>query len=48
MKAILFAVISLAVLAGVVAYIDPTYGQANNETAPIFVKEIPQGTGTGG
>ena len=43
MKAIVFAVISLAVLAGVVAYIDPAYGQANNETAPIFINEIPPG-----
>ncbi|HUN89011.1 MAG TPA: cytochrome P460 family protein [Terriglobales bacterium] len=43
MKAIVSGVISLAVVAGVIAYIGPAHGQANNETAPIFVSEIPPG-----
>jgi Cytochrome P460 len=42
MKAIVFAVVSLAA-AGVVTYIGPAYGQANNGSAPIFVNEIPPG-----
>jgi hypothetical protein len=43
MKAIVFAMISLAAEAGVVAYIGPAYGQPNKETAPIFVRNIPPG-----
>jgi hypothetical protein len=48
MKATVFAVISLTALAAIVANIGPAYGQPSSETAPIFVRNIPQGTGTGG
>src|SRR5579862_7365009 len=43
MKANVFAVISLTALAAIVAYIGPAYGQPSNETAPIFVRNIPAG-----
>jgi hypothetical protein len=42
MKRITF-LLAVAILAGVVAYIGPAYGQANGEAAPIFVTKIPPG-----
>ena len=43
MKRIAFALVAVAAVAGVAAYIGPAYGQANGEAAPIFVKKIPPG-----
>jgi len=43
MKRIVFALAAVAAVAGVVAYIGPAYGQANGESAPIFVNKIPSG-----
>jgi hypothetical protein len=43
MKGIAFALVAVAAVAGVAAYIGPAYGQANGEAAPIFVKKIPPG-----
>jgi Cytochrome P460 len=43
MKRIAFALVAVAAVAGVVAYIGPAYGQANGEAAPIFVTKIPPG-----
>ena len=43
MKRIVFALVAVAAVAGVVAYIGPAYGQANGESAPIFVNKIPPG-----
>jgi len=43
MKRIVFALVAVAAVAGVVAYIGPAYGQANGESAPIFVNKIPSG-----
>ena len=43
MKSIVFALVAVAAVAGVVAYIAPAFGQANREAAPVFVNEIPPG-----
>ncbi|HVP48103.1 MAG TPA: cytochrome P460 family protein [Bryobacteraceae bacterium] len=43
MKRIAFALVAVAAVAGVVAYIGPAYGQANGQAAPIFVSKIPPG-----
>jgi Cytochrome P460 len=43
MKRIAFALVAVAAVAGVVAYIGAAYGQANGEAAPIFVTKIPPG-----
>ena len=43
MKRIVFALVAVAAATGVVAYIGPAYGQANTESAPIFVNKIPSG-----
>ena len=49
MKAIVFAASSLTAVATiVVAYVGTAYGQPGNETAPIFVRNVPPGTGSGG
>jgi hypothetical protein len=43
MKSIVLPLIAVAAMAGVIACISPVYGQANRETAPIFVDKIPPG-----
>ncbi len=43
MKRIAFALVALAGIAGVAAYIGPAYGQANGGATPIFVTKIPAG-----
>jgi len=43
MKRTVFALVAVAAVAGVVAYIGPAYGQANGEAAPVFVNQIPKG-----
>ena len=43
MKRIVFALVAVAGVAGVVAYICPAYGQANGAAAPVFVNQIPLG-----
>ena len=43
MKRIVLALLAVAAVAGVVAYIGPAYGQANGEATPIFVNKIPPG-----
>ena len=43
MKRIVFALVAVAAVAGVVAYICPAYGQANGAAAPVFVNQIPLG-----
>ena len=43
MKRIAFALVVVAAVAGVVAYIGPAYGQPNGEAAPIFVDKVPSG-----
>jgi Cytochrome P460 len=43
MKRIAFALIAVAVVAGVVASIVPAYGQANGQAAPVFLSKIPPG-----
>ena len=43
MKRTVFALVAVAVVAGVVACIGPAYGQANQEAAPVFVTRIPPG-----
>jgi len=35
MKRIVFALVAVAAVAGVVAYIAPAYGQATREAAPV-------------
>ena len=43
MKRIAFVLVAVVALAGVVASMAPASGQADEEAAPIFVKEIPPG-----
>ena len=43
MKATIFVVISLTAVAAIIACIGPAYGQPSNETAPLFVRNIPPG-----
>jgi hypothetical protein len=43
MSRIVFVLIVVVALAGVVVYMAPASGQADGETAPVFVKEIPPG-----
>lgn len=43
MKRIVFALVAVAAVAGVVAYICPAYGQTNGAAAPVFVNQIPLG-----
>ena len=43
MKRIVLALVAAAVVAAVVGYIGPAYGQATQEASPIFVNEIPAG-----
>ena len=43
MKRIALALVAVAAVAGVVAYIGPAYGQSNGQAAPIFVSKIPPG-----
>ena len=43
MKRIVFALATVAGVAGVVGCMTPVYGQVRRESAPIFVNEIPPG-----
>ena len=43
MKRITLLLVTVAAMAGVVAYMAPTSGRADKEAAPIFVKKIPPG-----
>jgi hypothetical protein len=43
MTRIFFALATVAAVAGVVGYMPPVHGQANGESAPIFVNEVPPG-----
>ena len=42
MKRIISLLVAVATVVGVVAWIGPAGGQANEGTAPIFVNEIPR------
>ncbi len=48
MKRITVLLVAVAALTGAVAYMAPASGHADEEAAPIFVKEIPPDTVTGG
>ena len=43
MRRIIVALVAVAVLAGVVAYMAPAFGQTTGQAAPIFVTEISPG-----
>ena len=43
MRQIAFLLVAVAAVAGVVAYMAPASGQADEEAAPIFVNKIPPG-----
>ena len=43
MRKAVIALVAITTAASVAAYIGPAYGQANGETAPVFVTEIPTG-----
>jgi hypothetical protein len=43
MKRIVSALVAVAAVAGIVAYIGPAFGQTAGESAPTFVTEIPPG-----
>ena len=43
MKRIIFALATIAAVAGVVGYMAPIYGQPTQASAPIFLTEIPPG-----
>jgi hypothetical protein len=48
MRGIVFVLVAVVALAGVVAYMAPASGQADEEAAPIFGVKIPPDTATGG
>jgi hypothetical protein len=43
MRQIAFLLVGIAMVAGIVAYMLPAFGQTHGETAPIFVTKIPLG-----
>jgi hypothetical protein len=43
MRRMVFALVAVALMAGVAAYIGPAYGQSNGGAAPVFVTTIPPG-----
>jgi hypothetical protein len=43
MRQIAFLLVGIAMVAGIVAYMPPAFGQTHGETAPIFVTKIPLG-----
>jgi hypothetical protein len=43
MRQIAFLLVAIAMVAGIVAYMPPAFGQTHGETAPIFVTKIPLG-----
>jgi len=43
MRQIAFLLVAVAMVAGIVAYMLPAFGQTHGETAPIFVTKIPLG-----
>jgi hypothetical protein len=43
MRQIAFLLVAVAMVAGIVAYMPPAFGQTHGETAPIFVTKIPLG-----
>jgi hypothetical protein len=48
MTRIVFVLVAAGALAGAVAYMAPSSGQADGEAAPIFGVKIPPDTATGG
>jgi len=43
MRTIAFALATIVAITGAVGYITPVYGQANGDSAPVFLTEMPSG-----